>query len=194
MHPRLFLGAALLCVSACATKDSAADSSKPAAATPAPATDTPATAPASDRVVSVDGIGKVKIGATAAELAAAIGETLPPPKVAEVSCRYMRPKLLVPGVGIMLVNDSVARIDVDSAGIATVEGAAVGDAESRVTELYRGRVTVSPHKYTGPTGHYLTVAPVGDSLRRIIFETDGQRVTKYRVGRKPAVEWVEGCS
>jgi hypothetical protein len=27
-----------------------------------------------------------------------------------------------------------------------------------------------------------------------VFETDGQRVTNYRVGRKPEVQWVEGCS
>lgn len=169
---------------ACSSKKPAADSSAPAT-TPAPE---------NDRTATLEGLGKVKIGATAAELVTALGETLPPPKVAEVSCRYMRPASLPAGVGIMLLNDSVARIDVDSAGVATAEGAAVGDEEARVTELYRDHITVTPHKYTGPTGHYLTVAPAGDTLRRIVFETDGQRVTKYRVGRRPAIEWVEGCS
>jgi hypothetical protein len=147
-----------------------------------------------DRTATLDGLGKVKLGASAKELASALGEPLPPPRVAEVSCRYMRPKSLPPGVGIMLVSDSVARIDIDSAGIATAEGAAVGDDETRVTGLYRDRVTVTAHKYTGPTGHYLTVARAGDTLHRIIFETDGKRVTKFRVGLRPAVEWVEGCS
>ena len=33
-----------------------------------------------------------------------------------------------------------------------------------------------------------------DSAYRLIFETDGQRVTEYRAGLLPAVEWVEGCS
>ena len=165
-----------------------------------PSTDsaTPATvpppAPPSDRTATLDGLGKVKIGATATEVASALGEPLPPPKVAEVSCRYMRPTTLPPGVGIMLVNDSVARIDIDSAGVQTSEGAGVGEDETRIVEIYRDRVAVTPHKYTGPTGHYLTVSPPGDTLRRIIFETDGHRVTKYRVGRRPAVEWVEGCS
>jgi hypothetical protein len=106
----------------------------------------------------------------------------------------MRPTTLPAGVGIMLVNDSVARIDIDSAGIQTSEGAGVGEDETRVVEIYHDRVAVTPHKYTGPAGHYLTVSPAGDTLRRIIFETDGHRVTKYRVGRRPAVEWVEGCS
>ena len=144
--------------------------------------------------MTLDGLGKVKIGASAAELASALGEPLPAPKVAEVSCRYMRPASLPSGVGIMLVNDSVARIDVDSTGIQTSEGAGVGEDETRVVEIYRDRVAVTPHKYTGPVGHYLTVSPAADASRRIIFETDGKRVTKYRVGRLPAIEWVEGCS
>jgi hypothetical protein len=28
---------------------------------------------------------------------------------------------------------------------------------------------------------------------RIVFETDGQRVTRFRAGRLPAVQYVEGC-
>lgn len=187
MIARFGLCAGLVGMVACQRKERpATDSAARAAAT------TPA--PANDRTATVDGLGKVKIGATAMEIASALGEPLPPPKVAEVSCRYMRPTSLPAGVGIMLVNDSVARIDIDSAGIQTSEGAGVGEDETRVVEIYRDRVTVTPHKYTGPTGHYLTVSPIGDSSRRIIFETDGHRVTKYRVGRRPAVEWVEGCS
>lgn len=185
MIARFGLCAAFVGVVACRPKERpAADSATAATAAPAPA---------NDRTATLDGLGNVKIGATATEIASALGEPLPPPKVAEVSCRYMRPTSLPAGVGIMLVNDSVARIDIDSAGIQTSEGAGVGEDETRVVEIYRDRIVVTPHKYTGPTGHYLTVSPVGDTLRRIIFETDGKRVTKFRVGRRPAVEWVEGC-
>ena len=185
MIARFVICVALVGAVACQTKEQpSADSTAPAAATPGPA---------SYRTATLDGLGKVKIGATAMEIASVLGEPLPPPKVAEVSCRYIRPASLS-GVGIMLVNDSVARIDIDSVGIQTSEGAGIGEAETRVVEIYRDRVTVTPHKYTGPTGHYLTVSPAGDNVRRIVFETDGQRVTKYRVGRLPAVEWVEGCS
>jgi hypothetical protein len=63
-----------------------------------------------------------------------------------------------------------------------------------VQALYASRVAVSPHKYTG--GHYLTVTPTapGDSAYRMVFETDGRRVTQFRAGVRPAVEYVEGCS
>jgi hypothetical protein len=44
-----------------------------------------------------------------------------------------------------------------------------------------------PAKYD-PLGSYVVVR------RRIVFEMDStQRVTRYRAGREPEVEWVEGC-
>ncbi len=94
----------------------------------------------------------------------------------------------------MVVKDTVVRVDVDTAGVLTGEGAGVGDPEERVVTLYAGRVTVQPHKYTGPEGHYLVVSIPPDTLLRIIFETDGRIVTRYRAGRRPAVDHVEGCS
>jgi len=53
-------------------------------------------------------------------------------------------------------------------------------------------VTVTPHKYED--GHYLTVNAADDSSFAIVFETSKGRVTRYRAGRRPAVELVEGCS
>jgi hypothetical protein len=94
----------------------------------------------------------------------------------------------------MIIDDTVARVEVDSAGILTAEGAGVGDTESSIILLYQGRVEVQPHKYTGPTGHYLVVTPPGDTLHKLIFETDGERILNYRAGRIPAVQAVEGCA
>jgi hypothetical protein len=94
----------------------------------------------------------------------------------------------------MVENDTVVRFDVESPAIRTRAGAAVGDLEADVVKRYGTAVTVGPHKYTGPDGHYLTVTPPGDSLHQIIFETDGRVVTHVRAGRLPAVAYVEGCA
>jgi hypothetical protein len=93
----------------------------------------------------------------------------------------------------MVVDGRVARVETQDSAVATDRGGRVGDSESRIDSLYSGRVTVEPHKYVN--GHYLIVAPetAGDSSR-IIFETDGARVTRLRAGLLPAVGWVEGCS
>ena len=55
-------------------------------------------------------------------------------------------------------------------------------------------MTATPHKYL-PGGEYLTVrsASPADSLRRMVFETENGRVTHFRAGRVPEVEWVERC-
>jgi hypothetical protein len=94
----------------------------------------------------------------------------------------------------MVTHGTVARIEIDSASIRTGLGVVVGDPESRVRDLYGSRLTVQPHKYD-PNGRYLIVhssAP-SDSTHEIVFETNGDVVTKYRAGRVPEVEWVEGC-
>ena len=141
-----------------------------------------------------DGIGPVRTGMTLAQAGTALGE----PLVAEYedfeNCDYVHPKGFPQGVSLMVLSDTIGRIDVDTGGVTTVEGAAIGDSEDSILELYKGRVHSEPHKYTGPEGHYLIVEPPGDSLHRIIFETDGRRVTLFRAGLRPAVDLVEGCA
>lgn len=150
--------------------------------------------PAARLVVSPDGVGPVKTGWTLAQLNAALAEQLRPTFEVNEECDYVDPAALPPGIGLMIVQDTVVRIDVDTTGIPTAEGAMVGDTEARILELYRGRVEVQPHKYTGPEGHYLVVRIPGDTLRLIIFETDGRKVLNYRAGFRPAVEFIEGCA
>jgi hypothetical protein len=73
----------------------------------------------------------------------------------------------------------------------TVSGARVGDPESRIHELYGRRVAVSEHAYVD--GHYLTIRS-DDGRSALVFETDGVKVTSFRVGRMPEAGWIEGCS
>jgi hypothetical protein len=144
--------------------------------------------------VDARGVGPVRIGMTLTELSAAAGETVQPAYQSSATCDHVEVKVLPKGIYIMVLNDSVARVDVEAAGILTSDGAGVGDLESRVLALYGARAQVQPHKYTGPTGHYIIVETPGDTLHRIIFETDGQKVERYRAGRRPGVDFVEGCA
>jgi hypothetical protein len=141
-----------------------------------------------------DGIGPVRIGATVAELSAALNTRLTRADSLHTRCDYVRAPEVIPGVWFMVVEGRIARLDIDSAGPPTVEGARVGDDTAHVQRLYAPRVTVTPHKYTD--GQYLTVTPAApaDSGYRFIFEAGGGRVTRYRAGRLPEVRWVEGCS
>jgi hypothetical protein len=97
-----------------------------------------------------------------------------------------------PKLSFLIVDDRLARLDVQSASVPTDRGIRVGDTEAKVKSAYAGNVRVQPHKYTD--GHYLVVENPRDTTIALIFETDGGRVTRYRLGSKPVVAWVEGCS
>ncbi|MDF1506014.1 hypothetical protein PYV61_23880, partial [Roseisolibacter sp. H3M3-2] len=109
------------------------------------------------------------------------------------ACDYVRRTGAPADVLEVVGGGAVARIDVDSPTVATAAGVRVGDPEARVVEAYGARAAVTPHKYVD--GHYVTVTPAApaDSAYRLVFETERGRVTRYRAGRRPAVEYVEGC-
>lgn len=142
-------------------------------------------------IVRADGIGPLRVGVPLADASRTLGEPL---RVTQAGCDHVNPATMPEGILLMVIDDTVARVEVDTAGIRTTEGAQVGDSESRVLELYGARARIEPHKYTYPDGHYVVVTPPGDTLHRIIFETLKGRVTNYRAGRIPAVQLVEGCS
>lgn len=167
--------------------ESAVDSSGPAA-------EMPELVPTAEWVVDAEGMGRVRSGMSIAELSQELGTEVRPVYDFNPTCTHVTPAVLPPGTRLMILSDTVARVEVDSAGVRTAEGAGVGDLEIDVLELYKGQVEVQPHKYTGPMGHYLVVTPPGDTLHRIIFETDGERVVRYRAGRLPGVRYIEGCA
>jgi len=137
--------------------------------------------------VTADGVGPVRVGMTSIEVETAAGFRLDP--LAGDGCEY-RPLPNPDGnVMAMFTGGRVARIDVREPGTATAAGIRVGDTPARVREIYGDAVVASPHKYTD--GQYLTV-PLQQNLQ-LVFETDGSVVTRYRAGRLPEVEWVEGC-
>ena len=142
-------------------------------------------------VVRPDGIGPLRVGVPLREVARSLGEPL---SVVNDECDHVNPMKTPEGVLLMVIEDTLVRVEIDSAGIRTVEGAQVGDSESRILELYGARARIEPHEYTYPDGHYVVVTPPGDAVHRIIFETFKGRVTTYRSGRLPAVQYVEGCS
>lgn len=139
-------------------------------------------------------LGPIRVGMRRPELVNLIGQPSRVGYVTHERCRYTGGSALPPGVRVMTMDSVVVRVDVMDPGVQTAEGIEVGDPEAEVLARYGTRAVVSPHKYSGPEWHYVTVTPASDTAHRIVFETDGRVVRNYRVGRVPEVEWVEGCS
>ena len=156
--------------------------------------------------VTINSIGPVKIGMNLPEAAAAANTRLSIGYAGSDSCYSLQTEGELKGVGFMVTKDDVksrlqyitsdviARVDVDNPKITTVSGAKIGDTEARIKSLYPGQIKVTPHTYI--KGNYLTFIPKNKAEQnyRIVFETDGQRVIRYRAGKLPEVEYVEGCS
>lgn len=144
--------------------------------------------------VTEKGLGNLLVGMTVPHAEAILKTSLAPPAgVDSAACRMATWPGAPAGVSLMIEGGQFVRVDVDSGSMPTAAAVRVGDTEDRVKEAYPGRVTVSPHKYT--QGHYLTVAPENpaDSAYRLVFETDGKRVVRFRGGQRPQVEYVERC-
>jgi hypothetical protein len=149
----------------------------------------------SDLALTEDGLGQLQIGMTLTE-AVNMGLLNERPDM-KPSCDFVYPAVgtgIPIDVGVMIVKGKVARIDIDTGSVTTEDGVKIGDTEDRVKSIYGDELHVQPHKYI-EGGHYMIVK--GDSAsagKEIVFETDGKRVTMFRAGRLPEVEWVEGCS
>lgn len=146
---------------------------------------------ANEWVVRPTGAGSVTIGMTLSELAAHMRAATDTANLND-NCDYVTVAGAPDSVLFMVEQGRLVRVDVTGGSTATAEGAKVGDEASRIIQLYP-QARRTPHKYTD--GFYLTVLPGAprDTLHRYVFETDGQRVTRYRAGIFPPVEYVEGC-
>jgi hypothetical protein len=159
---------------------------------PRPASAEPVGAAVNPWTVSARGAGPVHVGMTVAQAALALGAAPPRPGVA-LSCGYARLAGVPAGLRYFALNDTILRVDVDSAGIPTAEGAAVGDSDASVRSRYGARASSEPLKYVQPPAHAVVVDEPGPRQGRLRFESDGARVVHYRAGRRDAVDLVEGC-
>jgi len=147
-----------------------------------------ATALPRDATLSTAGLGPIRIGMTEAEVEQAGGRAI----TRQESGGGSECTTATLGKNLFGLFDGprLARIYVNSRLYATRKGIRVGDSERRVLAVYGRNLTRSRHTYvTG--GSYLKLT-VGN--RRIVFDTDGRRVTQISSGRKPEIDYVEGCA
>ncbi|WP_306522759.1 hypothetical protein [Rheinheimera sp.] len=108
----------------------------------------------------------------------------------DVSCYYLSPSKDENLPHFMIESNSVVRIDVFSNTVTTKDGITIGSSKNEIMTIYKN-VKISPHPYNFQTGEYLEIHL--SNGYGIIFETENDIVTSYRLGRYPAVSYIEGC-
>jgi hypothetical protein len=138
--------------------------------------------------ITTAGVGRIKIGMTVSEARRRSGSNIVVHTV-NPGCESgsASPKRL--GVGVLSRNFRIAVLYVTKRGIATKSGVRVRDSVSRLLQVYRGRLVKRPEFYNPQYYNY----ELRDGNRKVIFSTDNKKVTMITTGRKPEVDYVEGC-
>lgn len=169
----------------------------------APSADAPSAAdqgPDGDRgLARFDGYGDIRFGTAAAGMGKAWGgELTTVGKEYNESCYFMTPVWVkTPSEFNFMIGDGkFVRFGTESAKFVAPGGGKVGMDKAAIGTLYAGKVEEQPHKYTD--GQYLRIKDPAGGKGVLIFETDAKgddaKVTEWRVGVPPEVDYIEGCS
>lgn len=154
-------------------------------------------------VLTVEGLGAVRLGMTLHDMEQAAGAAFArrdPAGYESESCWYTdRLEHPLPHVAFMMDQDRLVRIDVmqtdeaDNVPLRTASGFGVGSSEDAILARYGAAVQKTPHPYLGAAGSVLRIqAPHESGV--LLFETADGKVTRFRTGFAPAVDFKEGCS
>ena len=146
-----------------------------------------------------DGYGDIRFGTDAAGMGKAWGgELRTVGKEYNGSCYFMTPTWVkTPSEFNFMIGDGkFVRFGTESAKFVAPGGGKVGMDKAAIGKLYAGAVEEQPHKYSD--GQYLRIEDPAGGNGVLVFETDAKggdaKVTEWRVGVPPQVDYVEGCS
>jgi len=193
-------------LSACQREEAGAPPAEPTTtATSTPMAEAPAPTPAVDDTAapagpvtqaSFLGYGDMKLGSTVDEARTAWGGELNGAPMEGTTCHYVWPKWITrpADFAFMMEEGKFVRYDVGTDKETAPGGGKVGMSIEELQKLYGGALKASPHKYT-QGGQYLAMDAGDVAPTRLVFEADASgKVTSWRVGLSPQVDYVEGCS
>jgi len=182
---------------------SAPDSPGPSASA-SPSSD-PAAVADTNRLTAL-GLGPIKVGMTAAEVASVWGNDSrpdnpggPEPEI----CDEFHPVGAPEGVNIMIQSGRLSRISIiGNATIRTDRGFGLGDTGLAIKQAYGGAIIVQPAKYESAPAEDLIGWANGGSTdfvqdpaaRGIRYEINAEGLVKIIHAGDPSIQLVEGCS
>jgi len=172
--------------------------SSPVAETPQPSPEPNDTAAPAGPVsqASFLGYGDMKLGSTIEEARTAWGGELNGAPMEGTTCHYLWPKWITRPAefAFMMEEGKFVRYDVGTDKETAPGGGKVGMSVDELKKLYGDALESAPHKYT-QGGQYLSLEAGDVAPTRLVFEADAAgKVTAWRVGLSPQVDYVEGCS
>jgi hypothetical protein len=141
--------------------------------------------------VGLRAVGAVTFGMTIQDAEKAAGTRLilegAPASVS--GCQVMRPERAPVGVRFVVVKGAVVRVDISEGPVKTYSGAGVNTTVAQLQKLYTANLQATPD---GKSFLYVPKDAV-DADYRVVFETDGTKITSYRAGKLPTVLTATPC-
>ncbi len=149
-----------------------------------------------DAEATLRAVGPVRIGMEVGEASTAAGVTLRRDlgRQSTDTCHYVTPGAAMRGVSIMVVDDQIARIEIDAPSeIATRSGVRIGTTAANLRSVYPDNIQQANNATL--EGEAMAFVPNDDfdSDYRIYFEIENGQVARYRLGVKPAIDYLRGC-
>ena len=191
MNRRLSVIACIMLLAGC---NGAGQPAVPASAASPAIKSVPAVTADAETMARYDGYDDMRFGMDEATFDKAWGGELKGAPEQDSTCFYKTPKWvkLSRDFAFMFEDGRFVRYDVGTAKEAAPGGGKVGMDEAQIRTLYGARVRVQPHKYVAGA-KYLRIAAL-QGAGALVFETDEHgKVTRWRVGVPPQVDYVEGC-
>lgn len=144
--------------------------------------------------VSTVGLDEVLFGMTVNQAASAAGICLAPEGEALAACHYVRPVGGPDGVGFMVTNGTIERVDIISGTLTTRSGAGLSSTEQQILDLFPGKIETTAGAFGGNQLAFIP-SDADDQQFRVIWETNAEgQVVAFRSGRLPQVASAAGCS
>ncbi|MBV6885427.1 lectin [Xanthomonas euvesicatoria] len=142
----------------------------------------------------MDGYGDLRFGMDASQARAAWSGDLQGEAAPDNGCYLLRPRWASDArrLGFMFEGGQLVRLQTNEAKETAPGGGKVGMTLAQLRALYPDGLTEQPHKYI--PGALTLRLPDAATQTALVFETDADgKVTSWRVGKPPQVDYVEGC-
>jgi hypothetical protein len=113
----------------------------------------------------------------------------------EEYCSYFEPQGEPKGIAFMVIEGRIVRVDISNERVTTIRGIKIGDPEKKIVKLYPPEQIQVVTGLIGGRMKRFTFVPrdAADRNYRLIFDTGRNRVDRFRSGKLPEVEYIEGC-
>jgi hypothetical protein len=144
--------------------------------------------------ITQNGLGSIRLGMTVTQAQTRTGQRIEnnlfTPGDDTCGIAQLFPQSL--GVNMQTTHTRIWVINVSSRGISTRSGIQVGDRVPALRRAYGSRLRSEPNKYTPKARDYWVSFPHNRKIK--FYANPRGRIGQISSGRKPEIDFVEGCS